>query len=119
LIKRDLYLAKIKPFMDKPVIKAITGMRRSGKSVILRLLREKLLKKGIAEKRILYLNFESQNLDELTDRKALYKYIAAWAKKTPGRLYIMLDEIQRISEWEKLAASCKETFFPQKELPIF
>jgi predicted AAA+ superfamily ATPase len=110
VIKRDSYLAKIKPFMDKPVIKVITGMRRSGKSVILRLLREKLLERRVAEKRILYLNFESQSLDPFTDRKKLYKHISGWAKKTPGRLYVMLDEVQRISEWEKTVASCKVDF---------
>ena len=110
MIKRGLYLAKIKPFMDKPVIKVITGMRRSGKSVILRQLRNKLLVRRIAEKRILYLNFESQSLNALTDGKALYKYIAGWVKKTSGPLYLMLDEIQRVSEWEKTVTSCRVDF---------
>jgi len=110
LIKRDLYLEKIEPFIDKPVIKVITGMRRSGKSVILRLLREKLLERKVGKERILYLNFESQSLDILTDRKALYKHIAGWAKKSTKRLYIMLDEVQRVSEWEKTVASCRVDF---------
>ena len=110
MIKRDLYLAKIKPFIDKPVIKVITGMRRCGKSVILYLLREKLLERRIGKDRILYINFESQIHDALTDRKALYKHIAAWAKKTTGRYYIMLDEVQRVNEWEKTVASCRVDF---------
>ena len=85
-------------------------MRRSGKSVILRLVRKKLLERRIAEKRVLYLNFESQSLDALTDSNALYTHIAGWVKKTPGSLYLMLDEIQRVSDWERTVASCRVDF---------
>jgi len=59
MIKRDLYIEKIKPFIDKPLIKVITGIRRSGKSVILRFLKEELLERKIDENQIIYLNFES------------------------------------------------------------
>jgi len=118
MIKRETYLEKLRLFIDKPVVKVITGMRRSGKSVILKLLREELLQVGIPEARILYLNFESLSTAALQNVDALYSFVVGAAgKKTsrkkpeqkprqmPTRLYIMLDEIQRISGWERAVAS--------------
>jgi predicted AAA+ superfamily ATPase len=109
LIQRKYYLEKARAFIDKPVIKVITGMRRSGKSVILALLREELLSRGIGEDQILYLNFESRSLDNLTDGAGLYRHvISSVPPKKRGksrRLYIMLDEIQRVKDWERTAAS--------------
>ena len=98
-------MEKIRLFIDKPVIKVITGMRRSGKSVILRLLREELLQRGIPEERILYINFESLGAISLRDVDALYKSVISIARQHNSRQYIMLDEIQRISGWEQAIAS--------------
>ena len=113
MINRDAYLEKISHFIDKPVIKVISGMRRSGKSVILKLLRKELLQKGIREDRILYLNFESLGIAFLQDADALYLFVANAARQNQSRkkqqkqerLYIMLDEIQRINGWERAVAS--------------
>ena len=65
--KRDLYLQRIIPFIDKPFIKVITGLRRSGKSALLELIKEELLTKGINENNIIYLNFESLSNNAYTD----------------------------------------------------
>ncbi|MDR3171090.1 MAG: ATP-binding protein [Treponema sp.] len=105
IIRREGYLEKIRIFIDKPVIKIITGMRRSGKSVILSLIREELLERKIEGERILYLNFESQSLSNLATMEVLYDYVTEYAAKTAGRLYIMLDEVQRVGGWERAAAS--------------
>ena len=105
MIRRELYLEKIRLFIDKPVIKVITGMRRSGKSVILKLLLEELLQRGIPAERILYLNFETLSAGALHDAQTLYEFVVSAAKQQPSRLYIMLDEIQRISGWERAIAS--------------
>ena len=105
MIKREIYIEKIRLFIDKPVVKVITGMRRSGKSVILRLLREELLQRNIPPERILYLNFESMDTVSLHDANALYTFVVSAARQNPGRFYIMLDEIQRIDGWEKAIAS--------------
>jgi predicted AAA+ superfamily ATPase len=98
------FVEKAIALIDKPVIKVITGMRRSGKSVILALLREELLSRGtVREDQLLYLNFESRRLDSLADGDALYRYVASKVPKQgrgkARRLYIMLDEIQRVKEW--------------------
>ena len=58
MIKRDLYLNQICNYIDKPFIKVITGIRRSGKSALLQLLRDELLQRGIDDKHILHLDFE-------------------------------------------------------------
>jgi predicted AAA+ superfamily ATPase len=97
-------------FMDKPVIKVLTGMRRSGKSVILQLFRQELLERGVSEDRILYLNFESQKLTSIANADALYWHINTFSKTVPGRFYIMLDEVQYVPDWERTVSSCRVDF---------
>jgi predicted AAA+ superfamily ATPase len=104
MINRDSYVQEIIPFINKPFIKVLTGMRRCGKSCILLLLLEELKKRGIAQDRLLYLNFD--NLENLEFRTAgdLHRYIKA--KMTdPGPYYILLDEIQEVSQWEQAVNS--------------
>ena len=104
MIKRDLYLKQIKPFIDKPLIKVITGIRRSGKSVILKLLKEDLLEKEIDENQIIYLNFESLEFSDIDSAKKLYSHIKERIIKNK-RSYILLDEIQEVKYWEKAVNS--------------
>jgi predicted AAA+ superfamily ATPase len=105
MIKREIYMEKVRLFIDKPVVKVITGMRRSGKSVILKLLREELLQRRISPKRILYLNFESLGMGSLQDADGLHAFVTDIARQRRGRFYIMLDEIQQINGWERAVAS--------------
>lgn len=101
MIKRELYLKEIRNFIDKPVIKVITGMRRSGKSMILKLISKELLEKGTSPQNIIYINFESLMFSELTEFQTLYKHIIEKAQTLTGKIYILLDEIQEVSHWEK------------------
>ena len=101
MIKRELYLKQIRNFIDKPIIKVITGMRRSGKSMILKLISEELLEKGVSPQNIIYINFESLMFDDLTEFKALYRYIIEKSQNLKGKIYILLDEIQEVQHWEK------------------
>ena len=71
MIRRDLYLSQLCSFIDKPFIKVITGIRRSGKSAILNLLRDELLRKGIGEENIIYLNFESFEFSEIDQAESI------------------------------------------------
>jgi len=100
-------MEKIRIFIDKPVIKVITGMRRSGKSVILKLLREELLKSKVLQENIIYIDFESMGTVPLANTDELYSYVINKARQTENRLYIMLDEIQQIQGWEKVIASLR------------
>ena len=101
MIKRNLYLEEIKKYMNKPLIKVITGMRRSGKSMILKLIQEELKNDEIDEKNIIYINFESLIFMDIKDFETLYKYIIEKTDNISGKIYILLDEIQEVKGWEK------------------
>ncbi len=105
MIKRELYLKKIRNFIDKPVIKVITGMRRSGKSMILKLISQELLERGILSQNIIYINFESLMFSDLTEFRALYNHVIEKSQTLTGKVYILLDEIQEVEHWEKAVNS--------------
>lgn len=100
MINREQYMEQIVPFIDKPFVKVITGIRRSGKSVVLRLIRDELLRRGVREERIIYLNFESfQWIDR--KRRRLCMLIFGGRQEMRDKYYILLDEIQEVDGWEK------------------
>src|SRR5690554_5357168 len=104
MILRPTYIDAIIPFIDKPQIKIITGIRRSGKSVVLHLLKKELLQRGINEEQIITLNFESFAYSELTKAQKLYEFVKDKIKN-PKKYYLLLDEIQEVEEWEKAVNS--------------
>ena len=101
MIKRNNYINEIKKFINKPIVKVITGMRRSGKSIILKLLSQELIENGVEKENIIEINFESLMFSELTEFKKLYIYIMEKAQELQGKVYIFLDEIQEVEHWEK------------------
>ena len=104
MINRELYMEQITPFIDKPFVKVITGIRRCGKSVVLRLIREELLRRGVSEDYIIYMNFESFEWIDMKEAKALYAHIRE-ATKASGKYYILLDEVQMVKEFEDVLNS--------------
>ncbi len=104
MIKRELYLNQLRNFIDKPFIKVIAGLRRSGKSSILILLCDELLSMGIAENNIIYLNFESFEFSDIDRTDKLYNFVKAKITNKQ-RYYILLDEIQEVESWEKAVNS--------------
>ena len=105
MIERELYMQQIRPFINRPFVKVITGIRRSGKSVVLRLIYNELKNQGVEERRIVYMNFESFEWIDLLDAKALYAHMKAVVEKTEGRIYILLDEVQEVKGWERAVNS--------------
>ena len=93
MFKRELYIKKIRPYIDKPFIKVLTGIRRSGKSVILKLLKKEFLEKGILEDHIIYINFENLDYSDIDDAKKLDQYVKSKIVDE-DRYYLLLDEIQ-------------------------
>lgn len=104
LIKRTFYIEKLKSFLDKPVIKVITGMRRVGKSTILLSLIEEL-KQNVDVKNIVYINKESLEFDFIRDYESLYKYFKSQLPSNNEKKYVIIDEIQEITHWEKAVLS--------------
>jgi len=108
MVIRDTYLNKMIAAKDTEFIKVITGVRRSGKSTLLLMFKDYLLKNGIKEKNIIYINFESAMFDDIKDYKDLYKYVKD--KITKDRVYLLLDEVQNVEAWEKAINSFKVDF---------
>ncbi|MDP2692347.1 MAG: ATP-binding protein [bacterium] len=104
MILRPVYLETIKPFIDKPQIKILTGIRRSGKSTVLRLLKEELLAQGVKPEQIIVVNFESFIYADILKAASLYHYIKNRIENTQT-YYLLLDEIQEVEDWEKAVNS--------------
>lgn len=100
MIFRATYIQTLQNFIDKPLIKVITGIRRSGKSTVLNLLGEELLRRGVKENQIIAINLESFAYSELTDDHKLYAYVQKKIQ-SKERYYLLLDEIQEVQAWEK------------------
>ena len=100
MIKRDEYLQRLIGFKDKQLIKVITGIRRCGKSTLLKIFQDYLLQNGTEENQIITINFENPDFDELKDYKTLYNYLKS--KLIPDKKnYILLDEIQNVTDYQK------------------
>ena len=106
MLKRELYLSRIRDFYDSDLIKILVGIRRCGKSVILQQIIEELRNRGIDEKHIIYINFEFIEYEELTDYKKLNEYIK---DKIIDDLiyYLFFDEIQNVDNFEKVINSLR------------
>ena len=93
------------PFIDKPLIKVITGMRRTGKSTIMKLLIEHLCQSGVDRQCIMMVNMESIDNAPLQDVHVFQKAVREKKRSAPGKIYLFIDEVQEIPGWERLAAS--------------
>lgn len=109
MILRESYLHLLRDYIDKPFIKVITGLRRSGKSVLLMMLRDELINNGIDENNIIYLNFESFEFSEIDDSNKLYLFLRSKISNKK-QYYILLDEIQEVKFWEKAVNSLRVDF---------
>ena len=100
-INRPKYIEKIKLFVDKPIIKVITGMRRVGKSTLLTIIKDQILNK-VKDINKIYLNFESIELININNEKALINYLEPLLNSLDGKIYFFFDEIQIVKNWEKV-----------------
>ena len=110
MIKREAYMQRIRPFINTELIKVFTGIRRSGKSVMLELVKDELKNSGISEKNFFCINFEQFSHSDLLDANRLYARIIEFQKNTEGRIYLFFDEIQEVENWEKCVNSCRVDF---------
>ncbi len=104
MIIRNEYMNQLQAWKDEQVIKVVTGIRRCGKSTLLRQFQDKLLRDGVTREQIISINFEDLDFEELLDYKALYSYIKE--RLCPDKMtYIFLDEIQKVDSFPKAVDS--------------
>ncbi len=104
MIYRPLYVERIMKYVDTPFIKILTGIRRSGKSTILKMIIEKLqLERGVSEERIVSCRFDSMEYEDMT-RGQMFEMLKSRIMPD-GKTYLFLDEVQEISGWEKVVNS--------------
>jgi predicted AAA+ superfamily ATPase len=107
MIKRELYMKQIRPFIDNELIKVLTGLRRSGKSVMLELIQEELRSSGVDKVQFISFNFEEMSNAHLNTAEALREEILARTKSIDGKVYLFFDEIQEVTEWERCVNSLR------------
>ena len=108
MIDRPLYVDKIMAYADTPFVKILTGIRRCGKSTILKMIMERLRKRGIREAQIVSYRFDSMEYEDMTAKQM---YTALKGLLCPdGRTYFLLDEVQEIQGWEKVVNSLQSDF---------
>lgn len=109
MMKRELYMKQIRPFIGTELIKVMTGIRRCGKSVMLELIQEELMESGVNPAQFISINFEDMNYAHLQTAKALHDEITKRATNMDGKIYLFFDEIQEVSDWEKCINSFRIT----------
>ncbi len=105
MVIREIYLNKLLNWLDKPVIKVLTGVRRSGKSYLMKMLQHYLMEKGVEPSKIIYINYELMPFHKIRNHEKLYGYIHEMSGKEEGRVYLFIDEIQNCEGWELATAS--------------
>ena len=108
MVIRERYLKLIRPFYNQELIKVLIGIRRSGKSVILKQIMDELKETNIDDSHIIYINFEDYDYEEYTEPKKLNNYVKDKIIDDK-KYYIFFDEIQNVDEWEKVVNSLRAT----------
>lgn len=107
MIKRERYMSRIRPFIGGELVKVMTGIRRSGKSVMLELVKQELLGAGVSAAQFLSINFEDLRNAPLCRAEALHEEILRRAAAMQGKVYLFFDEIQEVTGWEKCINSLR------------
>lgn len=108
MVIRERYLKLIRPFYEQELIKVLIGIRRSGKSVILKQIMDELKENNVDDNHIIYINFEDYDYEEYTDPKKLNNYVKEKIIDDK-KYYIFFDEVQNINKWEKVVNSLRTT----------
>lgn len=110
MIKRETYLSRIRPFIGNELIKVLTGIRRSGKSVMLDLIQTELIEQGVSPSQFIRFNFEDMNHERLCSAEALHREVSDRIAGIEGKAYLFFDEIQEVGEWERCVNSLRVVF---------
>lgn len=109
MVKRERYIERIRPFYESELIKVLIGIRRCGKSVLLRQIIGEIKEKGIRDEQILYMNFEDFKFSSIRTAQALYDYVVE-RRVNEEKYYLFFDEIQMVDEFELVINSFRATW---------
>ncbi len=107
MIKRELYMRRIRPFIGTDLVKVMTGIRRCGKSVMLDLIKEELKESGISAAQFITFNFEDMRNANFCTASSLHDEVVRRASEISGKVYLFFDEIQEVTDWEKCITSLR------------
>ena len=107
MIKRELYMKRIRPFIGTDLVKVMTGIRRCGKSVMLDLIKEELKELGISAAQFITFNFEDLRNANFCTASSLHDEVIRRASEISGKVYLFFDEIQEVTDWEKCINSLR------------
>lgn len=110
MFQRPYYLSKLIEFKDTDFIKIITGVRRSGKSVLLMLYKEYLIKNGIDKDHIIYINFESFTYQTINNENMLREALTELIPHDDNKIYFLFDEIQLVEGWQRVINGLRVSF---------
>ena len=108
MVKREMYLQQIRPFYNSEMVKVITGIRRCGKSTIMKQIIEEIKENGVSEQQIIYVNFEDYKYRRISNADSLYEYIEEKIRNNQ-KYYLFFDEIQNVDEFELVINSFRAT----------
>lgn len=115
MIKREMYMSRIRPFIGSELIKVMTGIRRCGKSVMLELVKAELLASGVGRENFISINFEDMRYGHLLTAQALHDHVLTQAQQVQGKVYLFFDEIQEVKDWER----CINSFRVEMDCDIY
>lgn len=107
MIKRESYMKRIRPFIDLDIIKVLTGIRRSGKSVMMELIKAELTERGVSPSSFISLSFEDMNSQSLCSADALHREILSRVSGSKEKVYLFFDELQEVEGWERCINSLR------------
>ena len=100
MVERELYMNKIRSFLNQDIIKIITGIRRSGKSYLFKLIIDELMENGVGRENILLIDLELPNYNRIRSRDQLDEIVLDYLKQHEDKVYLFFDEIQNVEDWE-------------------
>lgn len=115
MIKRESYMSRIRPFIGLDIIKVLIGIRRSGKTVMMELVKDELREKGISSSCFISLDFEEMSNLPLCTAEALHEEIIKRASGVDGKVYLFFDELQEVEGWER----CVNSFRVELDCDIY
>ena len=115
MVKRESYMKRIRPFFGNDLVKALIGLHRSGKSVMLDLIKEELCASGVSSSQFISINFENMRNAHLCTAVALHDEIIRRASEIKDKVYLFFDEIQEVDAWEK----CINSFRVELDCDIY